>query len=144
MIPAPWLVALWQTIKQHRAEKRRAKDLKLAIAEAMAPERFYQIVPSGSDMWAAQYRTVTTAKPHAGWTLLGTFPSQQLAQSAIETNLQVFAASIAEKVLGVERIHECPPYPYPNSHRYHIIFCDALNAALAAKRSTVRLDRNNV
>ena len=138
------MTSLWQTIKQHRAEKHRAKALKLAIAEAMSPERFYQIRPSGSDMWAAEYRTVTTAKPHAGWSLLGTFPTQQMAQSAIETNLQVFAAAIAEKVLEVERLHACPPHPYPNAHRYHIIFCDALNAALTAKRSTVRLDRNNV
>lgn len=132
-------MSLWQIIKQHRAEKRAKNALVKEIAKAMAPHREYRISPSGSDMWMVQYRTHTVDDRRApSWNHLGTFKSQQDAQAVIETNLKVFAASIADRVREVERTYDNPPYTYPDAWNHETIFRYALNEALKAKNSDVR------
>lgn len=135
-------MGLWKIIKDYRAEKRAKNALAKEIAKAMASHREYRISPSGADMWMAQYRTYTTTDRRApSWNQLGSFKTQQDAQAAIETNLKVFAASIADRVREVERTYENPPYPYPDTWGHDVIFNCALNEALKAKNSTIRSDR---
>lgn len=135
-------MSLWKIIKDYRAEKRLKKALEKAITKTMASHREYRISPSGEDMWMAQYRTHTADDRRApSWNHLGSFRTTQDAQAAIEANLKVFAASIADRVKEIERTYDHPPYIYPDAWNRAAIFKCALNDALKAKSSTVRSNR---
>lgn len=135
-------MSLWQIIKNYRAEKRAKNALVKEIAKAMAPRREYRISPSGTDMWVAQYRThIPKDRRTPSWNDLGYFKTQQDAQAVIETNLKVFAASIADRVREIERTYDHPPYTYPDAWNYSTIFHWALDEALKAKGSDVRRQR---